>query len=246
MFLARRFRAIRVLSVGAASATVLATALVAAVPAQGDDVYPRPWDSIVTLSGHGYGHGHGMSQWGANGAAEVGKLSWQNILAFYYPGTTLTKLANTAIRVRLDAVGHGTLYVFNEAGLQLTSPGGTPVAMKQLNAAGQPITRYRVLTLADGRLQVDALSSPAVGLPAVWTLDRYSASPAAFGNTSQGNLVDVRLKNATRRTYRGRIFVNWAGTTSATSPSLTPVSVLPMETYLRAVVPAQFAAMRPR
>ena len=146
MFLAKRFRAIRVLSVGAASATVLATALVAAVPAQGDDVYPRPWDSIVTLSGHGYGHGHGMSQWGANGAAAVGKLSWQNILAFYYPGTTLTKLANTAIRVRLDAVGHGTLYVFNDAGLQLTAPGGTPVAMKQLNDAGQPITRYRVLT----------------------------------------------------------------------------------------------------
>ena len=239
MFLAKRFRALRVLSVGTASATVLATALIAAGPAQADDVYPRPWDSIVTLSGHGYGHGHGMSQWGANAAAVVGKLSWQRILAFYYPGTTLTKLANTAIRVRLDAVGRGTLYVFNEVGLQLTVPGRTPVAIKQVNAAGQPITRYRVLTLADGRLQIDALSSPGVGLPAVWTLDQYSASPAVFGNPSRGNLVDVRLKNATRRTYRGRIVANWAGTTTATSPSLTPVSVLPMDTYLRAVVPAE-------
>lgn len=239
MFWAKRFRAIRVLSIGAASATVLATSLVAAAPAQGVDVYPRPWDSIVTLSGHGYGHGHGMSQWGANGAATVGKRSWQSILAFYYPGTTLTKLANTAIRVRLDAVGHGTFYVFNAAGLQLTIPGGTPVAMKQLNDAGQPITRYRVLTLADGRLQVDALSSPGVGLPAVWALDRYTASPAVFGNPSRGNLVDVRLKNATRRTYRGRLAVNWAAATSATSPSLTPVSVLPMDTYLRGVVPAE-------
>jgi len=61
-------------------------------------------------------------------------------------------------------------------------------------------------------------------------------------HAARGNLVDVRLKNATRRTYRGRIAVNWAGTTSATSPSLTPVSVLPMETYLRAVVPAEMPA----
>jgi stage II sporulation protein D len=62
MFLAERFRAARVLSVSAASTMVAATALVVAAPAHADEIYPRPWDNNVTLSGHGYGHGHGMSQ----------------------------------------------------------------------------------------------------------------------------------------------------------------------------------------
>ena len=229
MFLAERLRAVRVLSVGVASTVVAATALVAATPAEADEVYPRPWDNTVTLSGHGFGHGHGMSQWGAYGAASVGKLSWQNILAFYYPGTKLTKLANTTIRVRLDAVGSGTLYVPNAVGLNLASGSGTPVALPQGTTA-VPVTRYRVRPLSTaGRLRIDKLSS------AGWQLYKDMTSPAVFSNPTRGNLVDVQLKNGTtRRTYRGRIFANWA-----TSTTITPVSVLPMESYLRAVVPAE-------
>lgn len=230
MFLAKRFRASRVLSVGAASSMVLATALVAAVPARADEVYPRPWDNTVTLSGHGYGHGHGMSQWGAYGAAQVYKLSWQKILAFYYPGTTLSDLGNTTIRVRLDAVGPGILYLPNAAGLQLASSGKTtPVALKQVDSDGKPVTRYRVRTLpTKGSLRVEALSS------GVWKPYTDLVSPATFSNPSRASLVDVLLKNGTQRTYRGRILANWA-----TATSITPVSVLPMETYLRAVVPAE-------
>ena len=47
-----------------------------------------PADGVLRLTGHGYGHGHGMSQYGAQGAALQG-LTYQQILAFYYPGTTL-------------------------------------------------------------------------------------------------------------------------------------------------------------
>ena len=36
----------------------------------------------------GYGHGVGLSQWGAKALAEQGR-SWQEILAHYFPGTTL-------------------------------------------------------------------------------------------------------------------------------------------------------------
>ena len=230
MFLAESLRAVRVLSVLAAGSMVAATGLVAAAPAQGEVVYPRPWDNTVTLSGHGHGHGHGMSQWGANGAATVGKLSWQNILAFYYPGTTLTNLGNTTIRVRLDAVGPRTLYLPNAAGLQLSSAGRTtPVALKQVDTAGKPITRYRISTLSTaGRLRVQALSG------GVWKPYTDLVSPATFSNASSGSLVDVLLKNGTQRTYRGRIVANWA-----TATSITPVNVLPMESYLRAVVPAE-------
>ena len=55
----------------------------------------------TTISGRGFGHGRGMSQYGAQGAAIAGK-SVQQILDFYYPGTTTGK-ATGSIRVRITA-----------------------------------------------------------------------------------------------------------------------------------------------
>jgi stage II sporulation protein D len=46
---------------------------------------------VARFSGRGYGHGVGMCQWGAKGMAEQGATARQ-ILAFYYPGTTLATL----------------------------------------------------------------------------------------------------------------------------------------------------------
>ena len=40
------------------------------------------------ITTHGYGHGVGLSQWGAKAFAEQG-LSYDAILAHYFPGTTL-------------------------------------------------------------------------------------------------------------------------------------------------------------
>ena len=59
------------------------------------DVYERPADGIFHLEGRGYGHGHGMSQFGAEGAARQG-LTPAQILAFYYPGTTVATASPTA------------------------------------------------------------------------------------------------------------------------------------------------------
>ena len=43
--------------------------------------------STIAVDGHGYGHGRGMSQYGSEGAAAPGLTSAQ-IMDFYYPGTT--------------------------------------------------------------------------------------------------------------------------------------------------------------
>ena len=50
-------------------------------------------DFIIT--GRGYGQGQGMSQWGAWQGARAGN-TYQQILAFYYPGTTLSTVAAIA------------------------------------------------------------------------------------------------------------------------------------------------------
>lgn len=45
-------------------------------------------DGKFTFTTRGYGHGVGMSQYGANAMAKKGS-SWSEILAHYYPGTTI-------------------------------------------------------------------------------------------------------------------------------------------------------------
>lgn len=45
----------------------------------------------VTLRGRGYGHGVGMCQWGAIGRSRAGQ-DYREILAAYYPGTTIAAL----------------------------------------------------------------------------------------------------------------------------------------------------------
>lgn len=45
-------------------------------------------DNVFSITTKGYGHGVGMSQYGANAMALTGK-TYAEILAFYYPGTTL-------------------------------------------------------------------------------------------------------------------------------------------------------------
>lgn len=48
-------------------------------------------DNKVLIDGHGFGHGVGMCQYGAMSMAKLGK-KYQEILAYYYPGTILNRI----------------------------------------------------------------------------------------------------------------------------------------------------------
>ena len=48
--------------------------------------------NTLTFTTTGYGHGVGLSQWGAKYSAEQGQ-TYDEILAHYYPGTTLTTIS---------------------------------------------------------------------------------------------------------------------------------------------------------
>jgi len=56
--------------------------------------------TTLIVTGHGWGHGVGMSQWGAYGYALHG-WKYKRILYHYYPGTTLQKGGEPAVRVLL-------------------------------------------------------------------------------------------------------------------------------------------------
>jgi stage II sporulation protein D len=62
--------------------------------------------TTFVLDGGGWGHGVGMSQWGAEGYARHG-FAYRQILAHYYPHTTLAVHRSTTVRVLLrDDQGH--------------------------------------------------------------------------------------------------------------------------------------------
>ena len=66
------------------------------------EVYPVPAGGQWAATGKGFGHGLGMSQWGSQGAARLGRTGLQ-ILAFYYPGTAHATIAAAPIRVLISA-----------------------------------------------------------------------------------------------------------------------------------------------
>jgi hypothetical protein len=79
--------------------------LVAALAAPSGLVKPaRAAAADFVFTGRGWGHGVGMSQWGAWAAARDGK-TYQDILAFYYPSTSLDTLTgpDTELRVKISS-----------------------------------------------------------------------------------------------------------------------------------------------
>ncbi|HEY2071978.1 MAG TPA: SpoIID/LytB domain-containing protein [Gaiellaceae bacterium] len=107
------------LAVGTASASprdlppVCAAGCVAAKPGTG---------SLFLFTGHGYGHGIGMSQYGAWGFALHG-YDYQQILAHYYPGTTIGTTQTTLVRVLL-ADGKKTIKVSCKTPFSVTDTNG--------------------------------------------------------------------------------------------------------------------------
>lgn len=81
---------------------LVASALLATPAAAADAVVP----AAFTITGSGNGHGVGMSQWGARGMAAEG-AGYADILAHYYPGTTLSATSSLASSSRSELIRVG-------------------------------------------------------------------------------------------------------------------------------------------
>jgi SpoIID/LytB domain protein len=90
--------------------------------------------TTVTITGHGYGHGRGMGQYGAYGYAlpvGMGGQAWtyQQILSYYYGGTTLTPISSTvaaqSITVQLDEFDSGAALAAGPSGTTAVTEYGT-------------------------------------------------------------------------------------------------------------------------
>lgn len=100
---------------------------------------PMPTDEVV-FRGHGRGHQLGMSQYGAQGAAELG-CTYDRILAAYYPGTTLARQAMAAT-VMIDMLTDGgSATLLAEGGPVTWTVPGTSTRLTQAQGATWKVLR---------------------------------------------------------------------------------------------------------
>lgn len=185
-----------------------------------EEGFSRPISGVFQLSGHGFGHGRGMSQYGARGAATLG-VAWTTILSTYYPGT-VRDTRGGRIRVKVSALDPDHITVSNAVGLIVTLADSGVTVWR-----GSDVLGYRVTRGASG-LRLETFDGA-----------RYSVVPGAeaisgavrFDNAAKQHR--LWMTSGASRTYRGVIDVRRGPT------RLEPVVDLPLEDYLRSVVPAE-------
>lgn len=200
-----------------ALATVAAAGFVS-VPLT-DSAQAAPGD--VTITGHGYGHGRGLSQWGAYGYATGWGMTSDQILAHYYGNTTAGDVGNPDMSVRITAldgvapqVSSGqTLY----AGGYWIDPGRTAQISRNADGTFTLTTRYG----CDGAFAGGAtITDPTLHVI----------------NDPGDDVTKMLTVCSTGRIYRGSLVLRWDGSATRT------VNYLPMQDYLRGVVPRESPA----
>jgi stage II sporulation protein D len=209
----------RAIVVGLVLATLPSGLAVASEP--GEPGEPEP-EAVQTITGRGFGHGRGMSQYGAQGAALAGK-NVQQILDFYYPGTATAK-ATGMIRIRLTKDTTDGVRVVATQGLKLRD-----LRTNKVHQLPRASTRneWSIDPYGEHGTRVNSFDAKK----RTWTLWRTLKGMAQFEGPPVTELV---LPSGSTAGYRGVLrAVDVAGA------HLDTVNVLPLETYLRGVVPRE-------
>jgi stage II sporulation protein D len=192
------------------------------------------------FQGRGNGHGLGMSQWGARGRAAAGQ-DYKTILSTYYTGTRIdTRDTSGMVRIALTddpielarpwprlfgpvAFVAGPLTVDGQP--QLQAAAGSSLGF-DANAVGQPTA---FVVAADGSRGVPVVISR--------TLTIHTSSPAGLRTNIMQIMGGDFRSGAEQRRYAGLLQIIPKG-----GATVLPVNALPMEDYLKGVVPAEMPA----
>ena len=199
---------------------------------------PTPLEASVTLFGRGYGHGVGMSQYGARGRALAGQDSTA-ILAHYYQGTTLGSIAaTTRIRVlvlsRWGATSSRPLTIYGRTtawsidGIAKTFPVDAKLRVTPTT------TRTSSGTRTTWRIRVNAPSGAILH-------DGTKPATLVIRGARASSRLQLYSKSASYDRYRGILRI----LTSSVTPTVTVVNEVPMEVYLRGVVPVEMPSTWP-
>jgi SpoIID/LytB domain protein len=222
----------------AAATIVLTTGLVAAVPqllslgeesaaraVSVDQSYPVPGSGRYTVRGHGYGHGRGMSQHGAQGAAQAG-LDHDEILAFYYPGTS-TGTAPKKVRVLISTDTTSDVVVTARKTLTVKDRGN-----------GEALRLPRNLGATEWRIDVGSGNRNVVDYRVDGSWKRWRTLDGE-GQFDAAGPIELHTPSG-RSTFRGQLR---AAMPTPTSTSRDTVNIVSMNGYVRGVVPYEMPAL---
>ena len=206
--------------------------------------------NAIVVNGRGYGHGRGMSQYGSYGWATTYGWSWQQILDFYYGGPTgniIAPLADPAqeMTVWLSAMNNVQTAVVADAGnaifVQDPAPGRTWVSLVAREISQRV---YRVWGSMERKCPTSTADPGGEGFTViadVATVASFTTTtgqdPASDPSTAIG-LCEPRSNGRNKiRYYRGEI----RAVNNSRGENRT-INALPIETYLRGVVPRESPA----
>ncbi len=215
------------------------------------EVFRRPGDGVFTLTGRGYGHGIGLSQWGTRQAAEEG-AAMPRILRFYYPGTTLARPVDAsssasgqpAVRVQLQRHTSPSLVVAAEPGLRVTFTtrrGAVRKVELPRTVEGCAARQWRARAFSGGT----AVQAQCGDRWLAWRSVKRMARTAPVTFAAADGVTGV-ARGATgapgdeRAGYRGALRASRVG------GLFQVVNVVPIEAYLRGVVPHEIPPSWPR
>ena len=209
---------------------------------RGSDVFSRPANGVFQIRGHGWGHGRGMSQWGARAAAEKG-VREPEITRTYYPGTTrATTAANPTVKVLLTADTGTDVIARSEPGLTATwtRSGGVTVTKRLPSAPGGCTAAWWRVRATGSDLAIQSLCGQG------WRTWRSAAKvngdrPVVLRPAD--GIIDVARRTGSgfeRKAYRGSLEAHRSG------GSVRAVNAVPMESYLRSVVPNEMPSSWPQ
>ena len=182
----------------------------------------------LTVTGEGFGHGIGMSQYGALGRAKAGS-SWKQILGFYYPRTSLGG-ANGKIRVLLEGDTSTDVKVRPRSGLTVQSLGNGRTWKLPAKVDRRKVSQWRITP--DGRgSQISANTKK-------WHVWKRAKGEAQF---SAGGAAITLLTPNGAHAYRGVL----RSAVPGTGKGRDTVNVVPLESYVKGVVPSEVPALWP-
>lgn len=179
---------------------------------------PFPPDTILKFRGKGWGHGRGMGQWGAKGMADSGS-DYTQILNHYYRDVSHGDRGNPNLRVLVES-SQDVIVTSTE-----------PFKVKYANgtlAREAPANSFWRITYSGGKYKYSRSDRWNGSWESVLTDSRY-----AIFSIKSGLLEVVRNSGSVRR-YRGSIIARWSE-----SDGMRAINSVPMEDYLRGVVPRE-------
>jgi SpoIID/LytB domain protein len=185
-----------------------------------NEAYARPAGGSFTLRGHGWGHGRGLSQYGAQGAASIGK-SADTITATYYPNTQRTVLGNPTMRIKISYDGRTTTRELIPASGQSMRDAASGKVLSLPTTA----RIWRVVADSAG-LHVSYVTSAGTT-----KLATTYAGPLEVSGTT---FIRLRRSDGTSRDYRNMVRIRRTG-----SNTIQSIAVMRMESYLLGVVPRE-------